>query len=226
MKSIRCARILGLVVVSVMLLTLVASCAAPAPQVVEKVVTQVVEKQVEIIATAAPQTTGFSSADKATEEAKKQCDGKEINIIWESGLQPQDPLTFGPMWQELTGMKINVVETAFTDMYTKQMQDHLSGGGSYDVLSYPPAWLVDFVNAGLLEPLNSYMDKYLNKDDLKDYLPTYGAEGYGRLGDTWYGFPDDGDVFITYYRKDLFEAFGSLISRVGSQNWPSVRYRS
>ena len=57
----------------------------------------------------------------------------------------------------------------------------------------------------MLEPLNPYIDKYLNKADLEDYLDVYGAEGYGRLGDTWYGFPDDGDVFILYYRKDLFD---------------------
>jgi multiple sugar transport system substrate-binding protein len=45
----------------------------------------------------------------------------------------------------------------------------------------------------------------MNKADLDDYLEVYGAEGYGRIGDTWYGLPDDGDVFVMYYRTDLFE---------------------
>jgi multiple sugar transport system substrate-binding protein len=45
----------------------------------------------------------------------------------------------------------------------------------------------------------------MNKADLEDYLPCFAAEGYGRLGDNWYAFPDDGDLFILYYRKDLFE---------------------
>ena len=39
---------------------------------------------------------------------------------------------------------------------------------------------------------------------IEEYLGPYGAEGYGRIGDTWYGLPDDGDLFIMYYRTDLF----------------------
>ena len=41
-------RVLALVVVGVMLLTMVVSCAAPTPQVVEKVVTQIVEKEKQV----------------------------------------------------------------------------------------------------------------------------------------------------------------------------------
>ena len=81
----------------------------------------------------------------------------------------------------------------------------LTGGGAYDVITIAPAWLIDFVDAGVVEPLNPYMDQYMNKADLEDYLPVYAADGYGRLGDTWYGLPDDGDVFVQYYRKDIFE---------------------
>ena len=191
--------------------------ACGAPEVVEKVVTVEVEKPVEVVktveviqtvevqvqATLPPPPVG-SSAQKAVEEAKQYA-GTEINVIWESGLQPQDPLTFAPIFTELTGVKVNVIDVPFVDLYPKQLQDHLSGGGSYDVLTFPPAWLIDFVNAGVVEPLNPYIDKYMNKADLEDYLPVYGAEGYGRIGDTWYGLPDDGDVFTLYYRKDLFE---------------------
>ncbi len=189
------ANLWGLIAVSALLLTLAIQCApAPAPatpQVIEKVVkeTVVVEKEKVI------ELPSGSSAERAVEEAKKYA-GTTINVVWEAGLQPQDPLTFGP--------KVNIVEMAYVDLYTKQLQDHLAGGGSYDVITYAPAWLIDFVNAGMLEPLNPYIDKYMNKADLEDYLPVYAAEGYGRIGDTWYGLPDDGDVFILYYRTDLF----------------------
>jgi multiple sugar transport system substrate-binding protein len=225
MKSKRLMAVLSLVLIVAVLL--LPSCAAPQPQVVEKVVekvvtqvvekpvevekivTQVVEKRVEVektvevIATAVP--GAINSADKAVEVAKEKCAGKEINVVWESGLQPQDPLTFAPQWDKLTGMKTNVVEMAYVDLYTKQMQDAVAGGGAYDVITIAPAWLIDFVNANVVEPLNPYIDQYMNKADLEDYLPVYGAEGYGRLGDTWYGFPDDGDVFVQYYRKDIYE---------------------
>ena len=155
-----------------------------------------------VVEKAAP-VTG-SSADIAVEEAKKYS-GITLSALWEGGLQAQDPLTMGPLWEKLTGIKINVVQMGFLDMYASAIQDHLTGVGSYDVITYTPHWLIDFANAGVMEPLNPYIDKYMNKADLEDYLPPFAADGYGRLGDTWYGFPDDGDIFILYYRKDLFE---------------------
>jgi multiple sugar transport system substrate-binding protein len=145
-----------------------------------------------------------SSAARAVEEAKQYA-GTTLTIVYESGLQAQDGYTIGPLWEELTGIKVEVVEMAYADMYTNQLQDALTGGGAYDIVSFSPMWLSDFAVAGAVEPLNPYMDKYMNKADLDDYLPVYAAEGYARLGDTWYGLPDDGDIFILYYRKDLFE---------------------
>jgi len=225
-------RLATLLLVVAVLASLVAACAAPTPEVIEKEVvvekkvveTVVVEKEVvvekkvvetveveklveiEKLVEVTPEApaVGFSSAVRAVEEAKKYA-GTTLNVVWEAGLQAQDPLTMGPIWEELTGIKINVIELSYNDIYSNQLQDHLTGGGAYDVITFSPMWLIDFVNAGVVEPLNPYIDKYMNKPDLEDYLPPYGSEGYGRLGDTWYGLPDDGDVFLLYYRKDLFE---------------------
>ncbi len=211
-----------LLVVGLLLMGLAAQCGAPAtPQVVEKVVTVEVEKEVEKVVTVEVekevekvvtvevekevQVGSLNSADKAVEVAKEMCNGVNLNVVWEAGLQAQDPLTMGPQWEQLTGSKVTVVELSYTDLYSKQMQDHLTGGGAYDVATFSPGWLIDFAAAGVVEPLNPYMEKYLNPADLEDYLPAYGAEGYGRIGDTWYGFPDDGDLLVLYYRKDLFE---------------------
>ena len=73
------------------------------------------------------------------------------------------------------------------------------------MITFSPLWLIDFVNTGVVEPLNPYIDKYMNKADMDDFLDVYKSEGYARMGNTWYGLPDDGDVFVLYYRKDLFE---------------------
>ncbi len=146
----------------------------------------------------------FSSAARAVEEAKKYS-GTNLTVVWEAGLQSQDPKTFGPKWEQLTGIKIRVIEMSYNDIYSNQLQDHLTGGSSYDVITFSPLWLIDFVKAGIVEPLNPYIDKYMNEADMDDYLDVYKSEGYARMGDTWYGLPDDGDVFVLYYRKDLFE---------------------
>jgi multiple sugar transport system substrate-binding protein len=216
-----------LLVFSLLLLGLAAQCAAPAtPQVVEKVVTVEVEKEVEVEKVVTVEVEKevevekvvtvevekevevpvgeLNSPDRAVQEAKQYA-GTTLNVVWEAGLQSQDPLTMGPIWEELTGIKINVVELSYNDIYSNQLQDHLTGGSSYDVITFSPIWLIDYVNAGVVEPLNPYIEKYMNPADLEDFLPVYSAEGYARMGDTWYGLPDDGDVFILYYRKDLFE---------------------
>ena len=195
MKHRMLRKYLGLVLVSIMVLLLATQCApAPAAPAAEQ----------------APAAGGAAAAAvtdscaNAIEQAK-QFAGATINVVWEAGLQPEDPKIFGPEFEKLTGVKVNLIPLPYGDLYTKQLQDHLTGGGAYDVITFAPSWLIDFVSAGALEPLNPYIDKYMNKADLEDYLEVYGADGFARQGDTWYGLPDDGDVFVMYYRKDLFE---------------------
>lgn len=204
-----------LLVVSLLLLGLAAQCAAPAtPQVVEveKVVTVEVEKQVEVekvvtveVEVEKEVAAGGSSSERAAQAAKELCNGVELNYVREAGLQAQDPLAMAPIWKDLTGSTVNVIEMSYLDMYSNQLQDHLTGGGSYDVMDISPLWMQDFVNAGVLEPLDPYIEKYMNLADLEDYLPVYSSEGVMKIDGVTYALFDDGDVFMLYYRKDLFE---------------------
>ena len=129
-------------------------------------------------------------------------------MIWEAGLQSLGPQNFsGPKWEELTGIKVNVIESQVNEMFPKMLQEHRAGTGAYDVLSVVPAWMGDMVRAGAVEPLDEYVDKYGYRDELEDIGDVY-RENQMRVGDTIYGFPDDGDVLILYYRKDIFEEMG------------------
>ncbi|MDE0388998.1 MAG: sugar ABC transporter substrate-binding protein, partial [Rhodospirillales bacterium] len=143
----------------------------------------------------------------AVREAKQYA-GTEINVIWEAGLQSLGPQNFsGPKWEELTGIKVNVIESQVNEMFPKMLQEHRAGTGAYDVLSVVPAWMGDMVRAGAVEPLDAYVDKYGYRAELDDIGDVY-RENQMRIGDTIYGFPDDGDVLILYYRKDIFEEMG------------------
>ena len=145
-----------------------------------------------------------SAADRAVNEAKKYS-GTTITIVWEAGLQSLDPTHFsGPKWKELTGIDVKVVEVATAEMFTKIMQDYRSGAGAYDALNVIPAWMPDLANAGALEDLDPYVDKYGYRDELQKIAPTY-RDNQMKVGDKIFGFPDDGDVFLMYYRKDVFE---------------------
>ena len=144
------------------------------------------------------------SADEIAVEAAKQYAGTEITIVWEAGLQSLDPLNFsGPKWEELTGIKVKVVEVPTEEMFTKIMQEYRAGTGAYDALNVIPSWMPDLAMAGALEPLDAYVDKYKYRDELQTIAPTY-RDNQMTFNDTIYSFPDDGDVFILYYRKDIF----------------------
>jgi multiple sugar transport system substrate-binding protein len=167
-----------------------------------------------MLAAAAALASGFggqaaaqSAAERAV-EAAKQYAGTEITIVWEAGLQALDPLNFsGPKWKELTGIDVSVIEVPTAEMFTKILQEHRAGTGAYDALNVIPSWMADLARAGALEPLDDYVDKYGYREELEEIAPVY-RDNQMKVGDTIYAFPDDGDVFVFYYRKDIFEENG------------------
>ncbi|MEK1868520.1 MAG: extracellular solute-binding protein [Ensifer adhaerens] len=143
------------------------------------------------------------SAFRAVAAAKAHS-GVTLNMTYEAGLQALDPRNFsGPMWEQLTGMKSNVVELSNPDQYSKAVAEHIAGSGAYDVLDISPAWTPSLADGGVIAPLDDYIAKYMNMADLEDYHPLYKALPTDK-GKIW-GFFDDGDMFALYYRKDIFE---------------------
>jgi multiple sugar transport system substrate-binding protein len=137
-------------------------------------------------------------------EAAKQFSGITLNMTYEAGLQALDPRNFsGPMWEQLTGIKSNVVELSNPDQYSKAVAEHIAGSGAYDILDISPAWTPSLADGGVIAPLDDYIAKYMNMADLDDVHPLYKALPTYK-GKIW-GFFDDGDVFALYYRKDIFE---------------------
>ena len=137
-------------------------------------------------------------------EAAKQYAGVTVSLTYEAGLQALDPRNFsGPMWEQLTGIKSNVVELSWPDLYSKAVAEHIAGSGAYDILDIAPMWTPSLADGGVIQPLDDYIAKYMNVADLEDYHPLYKALPTYK-GKIW-GFFDDGDVFALYYRKDIFE---------------------
>jgi multiple sugar transport system substrate-binding protein len=162
------------------------------------------------------QALAQSAAERAV-EAAKQYAGTEITIVWEAGLQALDPLNFsGPKWKELTGIDVSVIEVPVAEMFTKILQEHRAGTGAYDALNVIPSWMPDLARAGALEPLDDYVDQYGYREELQEIAPVY-RDNQMKVGDTIYGFPDDGDVFVFYYRKDIFEENGLEVPKTWAE---------
>ena len=143
------------------------------------------------------------AARRAVEEAKKYA-GITLTIEYQAGLQALDPLNYsGPIWEKLTGIKIKVIEVPLAEVFSKIMLDYRSGGGSFDVVDVVPAWMPDLAQAGALEPLDAYVDRYGYREELRQIAPTF-RDNWMVANGKIYAFPDDGDVLILYYRKDIF----------------------
>jgi multiple sugar transport system substrate-binding protein len=158
------------------------------------------------VAFAASTTGAFaeSAADRAV-EAAQQYRGTTINILYEAGLQPLDPINFsGPLWEELTGIKVNVIESPIDQMFTKTMQALMAQSGAYDVLNVIPNQMPDLAFAGAIEPLDGFVDKYGFREELDQIAPVY-RDNWMKVEGKIFGLPDDGDALILYYRKDIFE---------------------
>lgn len=144
-----------------------------------------------------------SAADRAVEAAKKYS-GTTLNVFYEAGLQPLDPKNFsGPLWEKLTGIKINVIESPNDQMFTKTMQAHRAGSGAFDVINVVPNQMSDLVFAGALMQLDEYVDKYGYREELNKIAPVY-RDNQMKVEGKIYGFPDDGDVLIMYYNREIF----------------------
>jgi multiple sugar transport system substrate-binding protein len=148
------------------------------------------------------QETGDSA--EAAVAAAQQYSGITLNYLSEDALMAEGPINFsGPQWQELTGITVNVVAKPFPELFPTIVQEAIAGTGGLDVIDVVPAWLADLVVQGALEPLDPYIEQYMNPADLEDFHPVY--RNLMNFGGNIYGLFDDGDTFLLYYRTDLFE---------------------
>jgi multiple sugar transport system substrate-binding protein len=148
------------------------------------------------------QETGDSA--EAAVAAAQQYSGITLNYLSEAGLMAEGPKVFsGPMWQELTGITVNVVDRPFPELFPTMIQEHIAGTGGLDVVDVVPAWLADMVTQAVIAPLDPWIETFMNPADLEDYHPVY--RDLMNYGGNIYGLFDDGDTFLLYYRRDLFD---------------------
>ena len=109
---------------------------------------------------------------------------------------------FRPIWEELSGGKVNIVELPFAEHYTKMMLDLRNGTGQYDAFMVGAFWYGDIVPAGYGYGIDDLMKsgKYpqWSYDDFPPSLKalyTWGGVGYG--------IRNDADGQVLYYRSDV-----------------------
>jgi multiple sugar transport system substrate-binding protein len=107
-----------------------------------------------------------------------------------------------PALESKTGIKVDLVKLPGADMQTKITTDFSSGTGIFDVIVQPIIFLHSWAAAGFIQQL----DDYTRADttiDLPDFVPQL-LSTYGMYQGSLIALPYKADVFVFFYRKDLF----------------------
>lgn len=192
-------------------LSLLAACAAPTPQVIEvtKEVEKVVTKEVATIVketvvvekvvtpTPAPSGCNMTPPDQPT----------QVDMIgWAF------PITqfYAKELEKCNGVPNMRVNTQLLDSGSakEQMRLSLSGKGTspYEILHVDDGLLTEFASQGKLLPLDDLIAKYKQRYALDDIDPSlYKLATYdGKV----YGIPIVANTMLYFYRMDLFEKYG------------------
>jgi multiple sugar transport system substrate-binding protein len=136
-------------------------------------------------------------------DAAKQYSGITLTTIRETGPQAADDKLFGSvLWKKLTGINLKVIESPFGPVYTKQIAEHVAKSGAIDIIEAAGGWIPDYADRGVMLSIDGLVKKYGAQKSLLDIHPAYRSLARYK-GKTW-GFFDDGDVWMLYYRKDIF----------------------
>lgn len=158
------------------------------------------------------------SEGRAIEGAKKlKAEGKapeKINFLLTGGAigQFKEPFPAGAptvlsVWEEETGIPVDIIGAGETDIITKVMQDITTSSGAYDLYTQPWNTIGDIVAANGAYNLDEFVAKY--KPDWAD--PERGAptpeiaDLLYKYAGSYYTVSLDGDFQTWVYRKDLFE---------------------
>ena len=143
------------------------------------------------------------SQKERAEALAKQYAGVTVTILTE-GIAAGPPMAFAKQFEEATGVKVKVIPSPYTETMSRPLVEHEAGTGAIDIYRIVPDWVPDFAVAGVIQSIDDLVKKYMTEEDLADIEP-------GRLlatmyyeGEIW-GMLMDGDIFILYYRADIFE---------------------
>jgi multiple sugar transport system substrate-binding protein len=128
----------------------------------------------------------------------------EITILW-AQWDPADYLQqIGNMYEEETGIKVNVVQEpwgSFGDLFFTEMA---AGGTSWDMVVGDSQWLGQGSTQGHYLDMTDFLVGEGIADTVTDATLTYYGE-YPTGSGTYWAYPTEGDADGWAYRKDLFE---------------------
>jgi multiple sugar transport system substrate-binding protein len=103
------------------------------------------------------------------------------------------------------GIKLEVIEVSPDELYSKEVLELTNRTGAYDIIQYNSAWIGDYED--YIQPLDDYVKKDNDAIGFADILPAFN-NAQNLWGGKKMSVTLDGDTFLLYYRKDLFQDYG------------------
>jgi multiple sugar transport system substrate-binding protein len=121
---------------------------------------------------------------------------------------PEGAPSFVQLFEEETGIKIEFIETDPASEYPDNLRNASTKNGSFDLVTSAIEEIGDFAEAGLLRPLDEYVEKY--QPSWND--PEYGFAGgettvtlFSKYKGGYYVVAFDNDTQPYFYRGDLLD---------------------
>jgi ABC-type glycerol-3-phosphate transport system substrate-binding protein len=139
-----------------------------------------------------------------------------VVAVW-SGPEHDNLVKVAAEYTAQTGNEVIIDEIARETLQTRVNTVLLSGADDYDVIYVSADWIPQYAQAGLLAPLNPFIDSiaadWFSLDALSPSVDSLTIDG------SIYGFPSEGDTAWLFYRTDLLEAAGLDVP----QTWEEFR---
>ena len=100
-------------------------------------------------------------------------------------------------FEEMTGIRVNLIVTAVDDINTRLMLDQMGGKEGYDLALPATFGIPELAEAGVLADLDALASRYEPTALREQSLYPVGDRYDGRL----YGFQADGDAYLMFYNK-------------------------
>lgn len=152
--------------------------------------------------------------------------GKSLRILMANYEVPVAK-SIAPDFEARTGAKLEFYEAPFGELFEKIMTVLITKSDAYDLVGPSYDWV------GPMVPYLVPMDEYLAASpsiEIEDYVPNF--INRGRLNERGvmdpngklYTFPYDGDIWVFYYRKDLFEQDGIAVPKTWDEYVEAAKY--
>jgi len=128
----------------------------------------------------------------------------EINILW-AQWDPADYLQqVGKMYEEETGIKVNVIQEPWGSFGDRFFTEMAAGGDAWDMVVGDSQWLGQGATQGHYVNLTDFLVSNGIAESVTPATLTYYGE-YPTGSGTYWAYPTEGDADGWAYRKDLFE---------------------